>query len=99
MKGGEPMVCPNCGAPLPDTVSMCYSCRMVFKPKTQQIQKPTQSKPMSYSTKHNIQSNISKYSSIIGVAETKQRFLGTLFKAATNSISVSDLNLESVKIL
>ena len=24
------MVCPNCGAPLPDTVTMCYSCRTRF---------------------------------------------------------------------
>lgn len=32
------MVCPNCGAPLPDTVSMCYSCRMVFKPVNHPVQ-------------------------------------------------------------
>lgn len=38
------MVCPNCGAPLPDTVSMCYSCRMVFKPMNQ----PIQQMPITY---------------------------------------------------
>ena len=32
------MVCPNCGVPLPDTVSMCYSCRMVFKPMNYPVQ-------------------------------------------------------------
>ena len=37
-KRGNIMICPNCGAPLPDSVSMCYSCRMVFKPMNQQIQ-------------------------------------------------------------
>lgn len=25
------MICPNCGAPLPDTANMCYSCRIVFQ--------------------------------------------------------------------
>lgn len=24
------MICPNCGAPLPDTASMCYSCKARF---------------------------------------------------------------------
>lgn len=54
------MICPNCGAPLPDTVSMCYSCRTVFKPENQQIKKPTQSKPMNYPAKQINQPNTSK---------------------------------------
>lgn len=32
-KGSEPMVCPNCGQPLPDTAKMCYSCRTKFEVK------------------------------------------------------------------
>lgn len=51
------MVCPNCGATLPDTVSMCYSCRMVFKPNNQQIQKASQSKPMNNPAKQYIKSD------------------------------------------
>lgn len=35
------MICPNCGAPLPDTVTMCYSCRKIFdsnaEPKTNPV--------------------------------------------------------------
>lgn len=26
------MICPNCGAPLPDTATLCYSCRRTFSP-------------------------------------------------------------------
>ena len=31
--GGENMICPNCGAPLPDTATMCYVCKFQFKDK------------------------------------------------------------------
>lgn len=50
------MVCPNCGATLPDTVSMCYSCRMVFKPNNQQNQNASQSKQMNHPAKQDINS-------------------------------------------
>lgn len=39
------MICPNCGANLPNTVSMCHSCRMVFKPLPQMCFQPQMSQP------------------------------------------------------
>lgn len=34
------MICPNCGAPLPDTVTMCYSCRKKFDSSDESIVNP-----------------------------------------------------------
>lgn len=35
MIGGDNMICPNCGQPLPDTAKMCYSCKTKFETKAE----------------------------------------------------------------
>lgn len=36
------MICPNCGAQLPDTASICFSCRMQFNANYKQQQRNAQ---------------------------------------------------------
>ena len=36
------MICPNCGAQLPDTAKMCFSCRMQFNANYKQQQRNAQ---------------------------------------------------------
>ena len=41
-KGSDFMICPNCGATLPDTAQICFSCRMQFNANYKQQQRNAQ---------------------------------------------------------
>lgn len=45
MRGDHNMKCPNCGIDLPDTVTMCYSCKRIF-----QQNNPTNNNYIQYHT-------------------------------------------------
>ena len=71
------MICPNCGAQLPDTVRMCYSCRVQFNSNRTgfYVEQPTiTSNQYAYNAK---KSDIVKIYTIISIVGILCIFLGT----------------------